>query len=69
MTKRDTKLVYETPWFVGQGAPFMQSLWMYTYPPTSGFEPMISKEETHVFNHYAHSGCINRSRRHDKVLS
>ena len=33
---------------------------IHTLPP-SGFELLTSQEETHVLNHWAHSGCIGAS--------
>jgi hypothetical protein len=48
MTKLDTKLVYETPLFVGQGTPLRNNLIakvyisIHTLPPFR-FEPVTSK--------------------------
>jgi hypothetical protein len=62
MAKLGTKLVYETPLCLwDKGPPSCSDLTAKVYEGIhtlhpSRFEHVISKEETHVLNHYAHSG-------------
>jgi len=57
MAKLDTKLVYETPLFVGQGTRLLTTIWMidsievYILCPLSTIERVTSYKEAHVLNY------------------